>query len=875
MTDARGEWAEPTEMNATYALLYNTLEVNSRLFLPIQMHESIWRLVYAPPPRDRKRCWRELGLIAYKPQRQIEGVRTQPRSESLAVPRRNVHKPTGRSFEIQQDEAYLCGMHSLNNVANAVLFTPPDHQAAIEAVRPLVSRLASIEELALAALREGVFLVPIKLVAASDLNPLDPAEKFPSDKMCLRMVEKARGMVIYQPAPRGGDGHFVSLVYTEQQQQVAGEENEDNRWLVYSTGAVVASGATAAAALDRYMLRVLGSGLSPNEKTREERRRLLQEANISPQRFIGLLPISLKLLREDAVLVIDAAAKAPLDEDDLLDLIMQRTLLRRALSETRITNVSDITLPEPVSPNAIDDLNWFLSVNTYIDEASDELRTHFDGLEFVNVGSFYLHRHLIDAEINTLSDKLLIGLLVEIESDWSTGTELLRGRRGLVPVEVERRYKKIRKSLAQVRARIRDGESGLGLLLMHIDDSEPESFDKAIRMLSNRRWLRYLALTVAASALIEELDRAMANGVYPLREEARRVLVLFATTAYASMQGSGIKLSSTPSFTALYRAIQITGRDELLPIDSLPVRIANVVRTSPLTTQSPFAKLYTEGNYEWFLWLLYAVRDANMPGAENMPDFTRLEITKPAPQNPANIGYDNQGGQYDQLADFVILLRRTLFRVPEPKADFAVLERNYGEQMITQPTRLPLANLFRRNGTDFIRIALAQRFLASSDEAMAWINFLAFDARFASADQQEWLRAKNDTGTHDLNDDARGPRFVERAAQAGFDNLRRRVAGVLHFGPDNREPITNNLTRLPPPRQMGLWYTTRPRSTKETELCVEPLSRLPLDRAATARVVRTKAQPSDDDSFSTVTSKRARRQQERAAPAHYSPQSID
>lgn len=890
MSDTQPEWADPAEMNATYALLYNTLEFNARPFLPIQMDESIWRLVYAPPARDRRRCWRELGSLSYKPQRRVEGTRSQPRTDALAVPRRNVHRPTGRSFEMQQDDGYLCGMHSMNNVANAVLLTPPDHQSAIEAVRPLVSRLASIEELTLAALREGVFFVPLKLVAASDLNPLDPAERFPADKMCLRMVERARGMVVYQPSPQpGGDGHFVSLVYTEpppsSSSSSASSDNDDYRWLVYSTGAVVSYGATAAAALDRYMLRVLGSGVSAPEKSREERRRMLQQENISPQRFIGLLPVSLRQLREDALVRLDlsngsTSSQSAIDEDTLLDIIMQRTLLRRALSETRVTNGSDITLPEPVSPNAIDDLNWFLTQNMYADDATDELRTHFDGREFVNVGSFYMHRHMLDVELNMLVEKLLVRLLAELEAGWSAEPIAMRSRGRTAPLDVRQRYAKMRTSLAKMRGRIRDADGCLGLLLMHIDDSEPASFDKALRVLSNRRWLRYLALTVAASALIAELDRVMESGEYPLRDEARKVLVLFATTAYSTMQGSGIKLSSTPSFTALYRAMQQRGRDELLPLASLPDRIDRVVRTSPLTTQSPFAKLYTEGNYEWFLWLLYAVRDAELPGADTLPDFSRLEITKPAPPNAANVLYDNQGGQYDQLADFAILLRRTLFRAPEPRADFDTLARTYAEQAVNRETSLALAQLFKRNGADFVRVALERGYLTSAPEAALWINFLAFDARFASPDQQVWLAAKNDVAAHDLND-ALGPRFLERAAQAGFANLRRRVAGILHFQPDRRAPITNNTTRLPLPRVPGAWYTTRPRTGKETQLCVEPLARLPLDRAAAARVVRTKAQPSDDESFTTVTSKRARKEQQqqpRAAPAHQylsSPHTLD
>lgn len=861
--DEIGEWAGPYEMNLTYAFLYNTFDVGNSLYLPNQMQENFWRLVYGPSVRDRKLCWADVAAF-------FQSTRGRGWRERFAKPTRTFDDTTKRSFEIQNTDAYLCAMHSMNNIANTVIFSPPDLLSAIEMVRPLAqSKFASLEEVTLMSLREGVFLLPLRLVDAADLNPLDATETLPRKKFCLQLIEQARGMIIFMPLPGSQSiGHFVSLVYAEPSE---GGTPPANRWLIYNSGQVVARGSTAAAALDKFILQRLSTGVDYEAGTREQRRRALQEKNISSERFVGLLPISLRLLRKDALLRGRLGAPRETRVEDFcfteyVELVAQRTLVRRSLSEMRAMPVPgsndsfELTIPDPVSPGAIDDLYWFVRVHSTVDEnATDYSAAPINGFDQVNIASFYLTRHTADVELNSYAERIAALVMREMANEWTA--ETLGARRSALTVD--QRYQAMVEQLAQLRSNLYDPTASLGLFLSGVSSTRDsrEDFDKFTQLLPNRRWFRYIAITIAASALIGELQRAREEGDFPLRVSVRQLLMLFCSTAQArSLVAYGVKQQATPALGALFAAIDADRT--LLPLGSLPDSLEDAVvrHQAPAPgTRSEFQTIFQNVNYDWCMWLLRATRDTNL-STYALPSLAPFEILSPSLDDDEDVedSYDIGLAAYDHSLRFVRVLRSTLFHMPFSDKHTRLMSEYFYEQEFNQPTRPYLAEHYHHTAQRFIEMALKEKLVADEREAMRWIDVLAFDNGFASAG---WRESARNVATHDISDDAR-PRFVERAAQAGFDRLRRRVFGDLYLLADDRTPITNNARRLPLPAVAGNWRATRPVVSPEAQLLTAALSDLRLynerdaflesititDSESSTSVKRPRLRRRDDDS---------------------------
>lgn len=839
----RGEWAEPEQMNQTYALLYNTLTVNNASFIPIQMDERIWRLVYGPAKRDRTRCWANTSFrdptFHYRIIHQTEegGVRTE--MVRVDAPQRVYDRTTGRSFEVQ-DDGFLCGTHGLNNVANTVILTPPDHLGAIEDVRPLYSKQITREELTLAALREGVFLLSVKLTDASDLNSLDSAERFPRNKCFLDLLERARGMIILtqysvvkpkkaysesgKTAPQVG-AHYVSLVLAEPS---TGGVDPARRWLIFSMAKIESAGATAADAVDKYILNTL-TGLTFEEKTREERRRRLERENIDPVNFEGLLPISLRLLFDDANLAERAATRRPLAAEELAHLVLVRSLLRRQLSDLRLISftignetMNELSAVKPVSPNGIDELCAFIDrtapTSANDDDEADDLT--YTGLDQTNMVSFLLKRHAADAMLNMQAEIILRFVVSENKAGWVVdpilSTNEAAAQEGVLE-PIKNRYTEVLQALRTVRSYAPvDSTDVLGLVMTGSPIGDRNQFNKFSRLMANRRWLRWIAITLAANSLAELFESIIVLAAYPLNVTVRRILTLLGITLFSNLKGYGVRLETTPSVSQIYSLLR-RDRTALLPLDSLPEQIANLVRTGEIAERGEFATLFMDKNYEWYLWLMQSALDADLPNFL-LPSVQPFIIRDTGGQQ-----YDDLTVAYDRRAAFVELVRETLFRMPAYDQDHSVLRAAYTEQNFNMPTREPIAQLFRAGALEFVRRSVDAGFLPDANTALEWIDVLAFDRRYGT---DAWRAATQDLSTHTAITEK--PRFAERAALAGYDVIRSNFFGRLHLLPDQRRPITNNINRLPLPRTPGQWQSTRPIIAERVRLCTTPLSELPM-----------------------------------------------
>ena len=870
----RGEWADPSAMNLTYALLYNTIDATDAFYLPNQLDERMWQSVYAPSVRNRRLCWADGSPRAfdYRPQQAAPEIASATSNEkndgsrkraivdrprrsirpttapiNFTPPVRNRDSGTGRSFEVQHNEGFLCPLHTLNNIANSVLLSPPDMLQAIELVRTLEPNIASLEELSLAALREGVFLLPIALTDASALNPLDAEQTYPELKFFLTLLEEARGMIIYTPAHGFGYvGHFVSLVYAEPGE---GGLDPSRRWLVYSTSSVVARGTTAAEALDKYILMNLSTGSSSDEKTREERRRRLQESNIDPQHFIGLLPLPIHLLWDDAMAGRDREERAArMPEDEYLRMIVLRTLLRRSLGEMRVQpnelGLNDITMPKPVSPNSVDELAQFMQRLTSRIERDGSMvwNSVFDGFDQTNVASFILRRHDVDVRMNKDAETLALLLLREYDNGWSADPiPIVDGSDVLIDATTRYSYENTRYSkerpnfetvLGNLRRMMREPDGGIGLMFSGVTgDERGEMFSKFVRLLPNRRWLRYLVIDIVASALDTHVRRLNQSRRFPLGVAARRVMVLLTICAFTSLRYAGVNPSSTPNVVRLLNVVRAS-RTEMLPVGSLPDMLEEPVRRGSTDTGSPLVKLMLNGGYEWYLWLWQAAIDAGLPGLDQMQlepfwTFGAYELDDRPP-------FDDNTAMYDRMFTFVRQLRTTLFRIPAADEDFRIIRDYFYEQDARQRTRVVIAEHFHVVATTFVTAAVSDRLLPDVQTAQSWVDFLAFDGRYGALDDVGWRTAAGDVASHLLENNLR-PAFIERAAQSGFVIIRRDVFGPLQTVADTRTPITTNMERLPLPNQPGNWRSTRPVVDARVRLCTSVMSALPWWRGATNR----------------------------------------
>jgi len=848
------KWAEPKAMARTYALLYNTLLVCNAPYMMSQMSEDVWRLVYGSAScRPRHMSWakarddnresrafvyaerrttaqqlarqRELrvriatlrdsvDLTGAVQERMVERAREElrrverPTAERFPRPPRDTHAAlANRSFQIQHHDAYLCGMHSLNNVANCVLLSPPDILQTVELMRSLEPRFAAYEELALAALREGIFLMPVKLTDPSDLNPLDYSESAPRSKYFLDLLEEAGGMVVYQPSAPPALGHYVSLVYVPE------AEDPDSEWVVYSTDHVVARGATAADALDRYILSVLYGaqfGKDAEYGTGDTRERRRQEAAArcgvrdAQKNFVGLLPIALDALVDDSTQV---SLMADLSDKRRERIYVLRTLVRRALSEMRVQGSGDLTLPPPISPGNFDAMAQFFAINRV--HSDDEL--HFDGLDVANVASFVTVRFTADQTINKAMDALARRALLELDSSapWSA----LEARDDALA------------TLVELRSYMRSMPV-LGLFFAMRDN-----FGKFSRLMSNRRWFRYFVLQLAITGLIETL-RAGRGALVPVR-----IVVLLCFVGFCNLQAAGVRLAATPAIVRLYARVGELGdeRHKLLPLDDAPPNIGELVRRSPATQRGPLFSLLINCSYDASLWLLQAIERARLPqlpcNATLAPLFAigesdRERVSQQLPSAQRVAERDDSSIAYDQLSSFVTLLRVTLFALPFEHIDNTVVQKVATAVRSGTPTHTQLVSQMHEAASRFVREATTERLMAP-ERARDLVDALAFDARYTDderqADAAEWT---GDAEARSLDSETK-PRYTERLAQFGIDEAYRQTFGAFCLSADRRTPITDNVERLPLPRVPGNWLTARPLVHESVLLACAPLHVLP------------------------------------------------
>lgn len=846
------KWADAKSMARAYALLYNTLLVRNAPYMMAQMDEDVWRLVYGSAAcRPRHMSWakarddnresrgfvyaerrvttqqlarqRELrgriatlrdsvDLTGAVQERMVERAREelrrveQPNAERFPRPPRETHADlANRSFQIQHHDAYLCGMHSVNNVANRVLLSPPDILQTVELLRSLEPRFAAYEELALAALREGIFLLPVKLTDPSDLNPLDYSESAPRNKYFLDMLEEAGGMIVYQPSPPPALGHYVSLVYVPE------ADDGDSEWVVYSTDRVAARGATAADALDRYILSVLfGARFDKDAKygtgdSRETRRQQAAAAcglRDSQMHFVGLLPIALDALVDDST---QTRMMADLSEKQRERVYVLRTLVRRALSEMRLEGAGDLTLPPPISPGSFDTMCQFFAINRV--HSDDEL--HFDGLDVANVASFVTVRFTTDQTINSAMDALARRVLLELDSS--------------APWTAPEARADALATLVELRSYLRSLPA-LGLLFAMRDN-----FGKFSRLLSNRRWFRYFVLQLAITGVIETL-RAGRGALVPTR-----IVALLCFVGFCNLQAAGVRLAATPAIVRLYARVGDLGdeRAALLPLDDAPPNIADLVRRSPAAQRGPLFSLLINCSYDASLWLLQASERARLPQmpcngtlsalfAISERDRDRAAEQLPGAQRVAE--RDDSSIAYDQLSSFVTLLRVTLFAMPFEHIDNTVVRSSAAALGPGAPTGKSLAQQLRESGRRFAHEFAVDR-LTYPERAAELIDALAFDKRYlhATDDQLAWT---GDDAARLLDDESK-PRYTERLTQSGIDEAYRQTFGAFCLSADRRTPITDNVERLPLPRVPGNWLTTRPLVHESVLLACAPLETLP------------------------------------------------
>jgi len=136
----------------------------------------------------------------------------------------------GRVFPVQRD-GFLCGTHSINALASAVVLTPASTLDTIALVRPNVDPsvprelYAQREEIVLAALREGVVLGSVLLNNYAYFAALDEPSATPK---CLEMCARsAGGIALLFSSGAGFGGHFVTLVPVGQK-----------AWAIYDTDRV-------------------------------------------------------------------------------------------------------------------------------------------------------------------------------------------------------------------------------------------------------------------------------------------------------------------------------------------------------------------------------------------------------------------------------------------------------------------------------------------------------------------------------------------------------------------------------------------------------------------------------------------------------------
>lgn len=826
----RAKCFRPGNMAHTYALLYKTCGAD---LLSVQMEENLWRVVYGrPPARDRTHSWaeqpcsyergaRERFARWEKEVRALERARelhgdgsTLARARQLGIDMANEGKNSTqtfdppplafvsrlqRAFEVQEYDGFLCSLHATHSLANAVIFTPNDILDTIEMMRPLESSFAQVEELILCALREGIFLMPLRLSRHCDLTPLDSGERWPRDKPTLKLIERAGGLVLYcSDAISGGDsGHYVTLVHTP----LAADSKW--RWVIYSTNSVVARGAEAADAIERYVrsrFKAIGAEYAPDGG----------DGN-SPIEGVfhvrALLPLALDSIYTPEQRAFRASKRKPhkalsAAEQSLVNL--SAALVRRALSQMELLRANDassvhydMNVPEALSACAIDEIDAVLR------------RNHWSGTERADVASFVSVRHAAATHTNELLGECAEALLSANVAGVRAALAQLRGYWLSVPA--------------------------VGLLFRGaLDEASADrphtrlASTKFAALLSNSAWLRIVSTILGASTILGELEN---GSTFDLPLQCVCALLCFA--GYTNLREFGVP---TPRWlVALWarRCASRRDRQRYLPTPSATLRAA----FADAHTDDAARNIVAQNRFDVPLWLLDALRALRSRHfLLGEPHLRALAPHLPAEQYTALLersGVSDGGPQaraafkeLDDALELVRTMRSTLFLLPYAGQDFASVVREpctRGQRSLGSAKDggfvCLLADLMRR----FVR-AVASYGL-DEQQALVLCDVLACDRRiFERFDEFDELPAAERAAYCAYGDSK--PRFVECARQANFAELHKQVHGAVALFPDRREPVGALGVRVPRLTGDETWADVRPSAGREAQLNVQPLAML-------------------------------------------------
>lgn len=789
-------WSFPNDMHRTYTFLFETTHT-----LRVQMSPDLWQLVYnCAAARDRSVAWAEgLGYtrrhmlaserelhdeyaarmselreneIRLDEQTLGEAVRRQEKAIRMLEmriarnrlmwfdpPQRTEDPVTGSRFEVQSDSFY-CAVHALNNIARSVLFAPPDILSAIECTRTLDERCASPEDVMLMALREGVFLLQLNLSDVADADQLSGGQNFAA------LLGLAGGMLVYQPGGAGGVGHYVPLVRIRDQ------------WVIFSGDSVHESSASASDTLHRYIARTANIAVPPGVSAAEAR--LDAAAALAPGsdplHFIGLLPIGLDCLWQEH--------NRP---GAVLQTIMARTLLRRALSEWRLQPLAndgvvhqDVWTATPLSPCAIEEIGSLIFYEPQL------ASVRCTGFETVNAASFVGSRHDVYRELNRYAERLAYAVR---RNKYSQAIELLRQLRSYLrsPPALDCLFMSDAKTAAKTDSRSMPGvavRSGYASALM-----------------SNRRWLRLVALSLASDAVLTqgECDGAMTAVTF-------RLTVLICLLCYTNLTVLGVPVPAELAAIWSDQSSPEHWRDSLPCERAMPPAIRDAYFGRP----GGLAEMCSFVSYDASLWLLRAA-------ANGLRGFAMSGALLAALHMPPGTAADTNRAQFDQQAALVGALRRTLFRLPLAGEESAHVAVTLREQWCFESAELARHN--RAVANEFMTECTRLLGADANEVARSAIDVLAFDTAYLG----------DDSGQRPALQDAAGrPRFLELAAQSGFVHMHRRSFGRIDSNPGyDRQPALDNSERIDLPHTPGIWYTARVRSNAQ-RLAVAPLSHLGL-----------------------------------------------
>lgn len=789
-------WSFPNDMHQSYAFLFQTVNT-----LRVQMSAELWQLVYnRPAARDRAVAWvRELVYTrrhmlaserkardAYEERmlelreneirldattldeairRQEKAIRTldmaiaRNRLMSFQPPTKTEDAHSGSVFEVQSDGLY-CGIHALNNMARSLLFAPPDILSAIECTRTLDERCASPEDLQLMALREGIFLLQLKL------TDIDDADQLTGGTFFRQLLERAGALLIYQPSGYG-TGHYVPLLRIRDQ------------WLIFSTDAVVVRSDSASDALHTYAALSSKVDVAVGQTARAARVAAVEAGGHRPP-FIGLLPLDLDCMW-------DAKPSTALRG------IMTRSLLRRALSEWHLSQATDPAVffdmwtPTPLSPCAIEELGWVIRYEPPVSTGDGAVATvRCAGTETVNPASFIGARHAVYRELNRLAEELIHSIR---HKTYSETIALLRQLRSYL------------RAAPALDCLFGTTDNAMAAATDDCDVPGVEvRGDYAYALMSNRRWLRLVALAIATTAVLTQVDSQDSG---QLTSETFKIAMLICLLCYTNMRGYGVP--SSPDLSAAWECMTNDMHwSALLPCDSMPASI----RAAHFGRPGGVAEMCLQVLYDGTIWLLQSVA--------HLRSFPLQPALLAALRGPDGAPLDDNRALTDRKFALVAALRSTLFALPLLGADSDVVAGALREQWCFESAELAHHNRDAIAAFTAECKRIAGRANGAAIAANA-IDVLAFDSAYIADSSHELPSGEDEVR----------PRFLERAARAGFVHIHRCSFGRIdsYFDVRDRPPATQNPDRVELPESAGAWYSARVRS-EAPRLAVAPLWQL-------------------------------------------------